>query len=71
MNQQLHRLHKVKSHRNEQKVNEALSILQDYAKRQENLMPAILEAVSRLATLGEIIDIIKNVFGEYKDLSSI
>lgn len=71
LGQQVQRLQKTKSHRNEQKVKEALIALQDSAQKNVNLMPAILEAVRRLATLGEIIGVLKGVFGEYKDSSII
>jgi methylmalonyl-CoA mutase N-terminal domain/subunit len=71
LNRQMFRLQKVKSHRNEQKVKEALGLLQDSAPKDMNLMPPILEAVRQLATLGEIIGVLKGVYGEYRDQTSI
>ena len=43
-----------------QKVNEA-------ARNDANLMPHILNAVEANATVGEISDILRKVFGEYKE----
>jgi len=39
--------------------------LTEAAKTNENLMPYILTAVEAYATLGEIADVLRNVFGEY------
>jgi methylmalonyl-CoA mutase N-terminal domain/subunit len=33
----------------------------------ENLMPAILEAVKAYATVGEICDVLRDVYGEYRE----
>jgi methylmalonyl-CoA mutase N-terminal domain/subunit len=71
LQRQVKRLNKVKSRRNEQVVKKALVFLQDSASKQDNLMPPILDAVRKLATLGEIIDVLKSIYGEYKDQVNI
>ncbi len=66
---QIERLHKVKDRRNKEKVESTLQALQSAAGREENLMPHLLEAVKAYATLGEIVDRMKRVFGEAKQAS--
>lgn len=66
--EQLARLQKVKRERNNARVKRALDKLHDAADRDENLMPTIIEAVKDYATLGEIINVLRNVFGEYQEL---
>ena len=63
--QQLKRLDNFKNNRNMQEVKQALSILKATAKDGGNLMPNIIYAVKKHATLGEISDIFRDVFGEY------
>ncbi len=65
---QKERLAKVKRDRNNAKVKETLRALREAAEDPgENLMPYILDAVRQYATEGEIIDTLKEVFGEYRD----
>ena len=63
---QVNKLIKLKQERNNQKVKKILSRLEADAKTNNNLMPAILEACEEYATLGEIADTLRGVFGEYK-----
>jgi len=61
------RLNEVKRQRNNAKVKEALDKLHKAAEKEdENLMPHIIQAVKEYATLGEICDVLRKVFGEYK-----
>ena len=61
------RLKQIKRQRNQAKVNEALNKLRKAAEEEKlNLMPLILRAVKEYATLGEICDALREVFGEYK-----
>ncbi|MEM3770509.1 MAG: methylmalonyl-CoA mutase family protein [Candidatus Bathyarchaeia archaeon] len=61
------RLKEVKRQRNNTKVKEALDSLQNAAENEDvNLMPFIIQAVKEYATLGEICDTLRQVFGEYK-----
>ena len=43
-----------------------LGRLEDVARKDENVMPAIIEAVQAKATLGEISDVLRTVFGTYR-----
>ena len=43
-----------------------LAALKTAAQGEANLMPPILEAVKCLATLGEVCDTLRSVFGEYE-----
>ncbi len=65
--EQKKRLERVKSERDSGKVSEKLSALKRAAGGTENLIPLILESVKAYATLQEIIDTLKEVFGEYTD----
>ena len=62
---QIERLKKVKETRNNRKVREALEELRKAAERGENIMPYVLKAVKVYATLGEIMGVLKEVFGEW------
>ena len=61
---QLKRLASVKSSRDDVKVAESLSKLRKIAEGTGNTMPAILECVEAYATVGEISDVFRHVFGE-------
>ena len=63
---QANKLKKLKSERDNAKVKASLSKLEETAKGTSNLMPHILTAVENYATLGEIADVMRKVFGEYK-----
>lgn len=62
---QMDKLTALKAERNNPAVKDALQHLLDAAKGKQNLMPFILTAVECYATLGEIADTLRNVFGEY------
>ena len=63
----IERLNEVKRQRNNAKVKENLEKLRRAAEKEdENLMPHIIEAVKEYATLGEICNVLREVFGEYK-----
>ncbi|UCE96971.1 MAG: methylmalonyl-CoA mutase family protein [Candidatus Bathyarchaeota archaeon] len=66
--EQIGRLQKLRRERNNEIVKQALSKLHDEAAKNKNLMPAIIKAVKAYATLGEITDVLRNVYGEYKEL---
>ncbi len=63
---QAEKIKKVKAKRDNKKVQSILSKLESDAKGSANLMPAIVSAVENYATLGEIADVMRKVFGEYK-----
>lgn len=60
------KLQKLKETRDNKAVNKVLKILKIKAETDENLMPYILDAVKEYATLGEICDELREVFGEYE-----
>ena len=61
------RLKQVKMQRNRVSMEETLNKLRRAAEQENvNLMPFILQAVKEYATLGEICDTLREVFGEYK-----
>lgn len=60
------KLAKLRSNRDNAKVDQCLQELNDKAVSGDNLMPAVLEAVESKCTLGEIADTLREVFGEYK-----
>ncbi len=64
---QLHRLQEVKRTRNNAQVKVCLANLRQAAQGSENLMPYILAAVKEYATLQEICDVFREVFGVYRD----
>ena len=63
---QIQKLQKLKRERDNQKVRSSLEQLEEAAKEGVNLVPPILAAVKSYATIGEICDILRGVFGEYK-----
>lgn len=61
------RLYDLKSERNKDIVQISLQNVENVAKNGDNLMPPIIEAVRAKATLNEISDVMREVFGEYKN----
>ncbi|KAG0511684.1 MAG: methylmalonyl-CoA mutase, large subunit [Nitrosopumilales archaeon] len=57
---------KLRSSRDNTKVEKVLSKMQDAAESDANLMPHILDAVKSYATTGEISNTFREVFGEYR-----
>lgn len=62
---QIEKIVLLKSSRDNQATTASLQQLQEAAKGKQNLMPYILTAVECYATLGEIADTLRSVFGEY------
>ena len=62
---QIEKLRKLRSERDDVKTKTAIQNVEQVAKDGSNLMPAIIDAVENLATLGEISDAMRRVFGEY------
>jgi methylmalonyl-CoA mutase N-terminal domain/subunit len=63
---QINKINKIKAERDNEKVKAILKTLDSNARADVNLMPSILEAAENYATLGEIADTMRNVYGEYK-----
>jgi methylmalonyl-CoA mutase N-terminal domain/subunit len=64
--QQAAKLKKLKKNRDGQKVQLALEAIRRAAEGNDNMMPLLIEAVNAYATLGEICNTMKCVFGEYR-----
>ncbi len=63
---QQERVRGLRSRRDPAPVENALAEVRRVAQNGSNLMPSILEAVSRYATVGEISDVLRKVFGEHR-----
>jgi len=65
--QQVARLRKVRKSRNQAVAKSSLADLKKAARDDRNLMPFLLKSVKAYATLGEIMDSLKDVYGEYEE----
>ena len=66
-NLQIEKTNRVKSERDNSKVNSCLERLGDACSGSENVMDYVIEAVNNFATLQEVCDVYRKVFGEYRD----
>ena len=66
---QLARLEQVRSERDQGNVDRALKELEEAAIGSENLLYPMKEALAAYATLGEVSDVLRVVFGEYEPKS--
>jgi methylmalonyl-CoA mutase N-terminal domain/subunit len=64
---QVERLRALRARRDQKPWQEALQRVEDAARSGQNLMPRILNAVEAFATVGEISDTMRRVFGEYEE----
>jgi methylmalonyl-CoA mutase N-terminal domain/subunit len=64
---QIGRIQQIKAERDSEKVGAALQALCEAAQGTANTMPFIIEAVREYATLGEITDVFREVFGTYEE----
>ena len=64
---QIERLREVRASRNQAETAHNLDRLEAAARGSENLLPLILEAAGSYATVGEISDRLRRVFGEYRE----
>ena len=64
---QVERLRALRARRDKKPWQEALQAVEDAARSGANLMPRILTAVEASATVGEISDTMRRVFGEYEE----
>ena len=65
---QRQRLESLRSRRDSDKVSQALDRLKTAASGTENTMPAVIDCVETYATLGEICDVLRGVFGEQQEI---
>ena len=64
---QIKRLHRVRDQRDNVTLRSALLRLKSVAQDSDNTFPAILECVESYATVGEIADTFRDVFGEQRE----
>jgi methylmalonyl-CoA mutase N-terminal domain/subunit len=67
--QQVERVRQVRAGRDAADVAAALADVESAASGPDNLVPAIIRAVEARATVGEIADMLRRVFGEYREVS--
>lgn len=68
---QVEKTQNVRSERDNALVEKCLKELKEAAQTDVNLMPIIVNAVKAYATLGEICDVLREVFGEYQAVATI
>jgi methylmalonyl-CoA mutase N-terminal domain/subunit len=68
---QLEKLARLRKSRNGDRVRTALDALRSAARTKQNVMPPILEAVRAYATVGEMCDALRDVWGEYEEVAVI
>jgi methylmalonyl-CoA mutase N-terminal domain/subunit len=68
---QIERLQGLRSERDPAEVSRSLNALREAAEGEENLMTPIIAAVKAYATLGEICDVLREVFGEYQQITTL
>jgi methylmalonyl-CoA mutase N-terminal domain/subunit len=68
---QVKRLAELRRRRDPQRVQSTLGELKRVAQGTGNLMPPILECVRAYCTLGEMCDVLREVFGEYEPMAAI
>ncbi len=64
---QIEKLHRIKNSRDNRKVAECLATVREACVSEQNIMEPIIAAVKASATLQEICDVFREVFGEYRD----
>lgn len=68
----LARLERVRRERDGARVQATLDAIRDIAQKpQENLMPFFLDAVNAYATLGEMMGVLRKVWGEYREVAVV
>lgn len=65
--EQAQKLKKLKEKRDTIKIQKALGTLKEAAQTDRDLIPFVLDAVESYATVGEISDMLREVFGEYRE----
>ena len=69
--QQVERLHRLRRTRDADRLSRSVDALRAAARSRDNLMPPLLEAVRAYATLGEMCDALRDVWGEYEETPAI
>jgi len=66
-NRKMDKLKEVKESRDNDAVRKSLLTVKADAEQDKNLMPSVVMAVKEYATVGEIIQVLKDVYGEFKE----
>lgn len=66
-NKQIEKLRKIKDSRNNDNVAKCLASIKTDAENDRNLMPSIIAAVKEYSTIGEIVQVLKDVYGEFEE----
>ena len=66
MTKQIDRIRRLRSDRNQPSVDRTLKAVEAAAKSTDNILPPMKEALRARATLGEVSDVLRAVFGEYR-----
>ena len=69
--QQIERLQAMRARRDAASLARALTAVSDAARSGANLVPPIVTAVEAYATVGEIADAMRQVFGEYMETATV
>ena len=64
---QIEALKQVKAERSQAEVARTLKALEQVARAKQNVMPALVECCKAYATVGEMADVFRQVFGEFKE----
>ena len=67
LKQEVESLRELRAGRSQSAVDEKLAALERAARGADNLMPPILDSAAAYATVGEISDTLRRVFGEYRE----
>ena len=65
--QQIEKTDRIKQERDNKRVNECLERVREACEGDQNVMEPLIEAVKSYATLQEVCDVFRQVFGEYRD----
>ncbi len=66
-NEQIVSLKELRKNRDNDKVNKNISCIKETAGKNENIVPSVIEAVENYATVGEISDVFRDIWGEYHE----
>ena len=65
VNTQIKKVKELKQNRDNERVKKTLEVLTEKCKGDENLIPHLMDCVKNECTIGEITQVMKNVFGEH------
>jgi methylmalonyl-CoA mutase N-terminal domain/subunit len=68
---QVERVRALRERRDAERTEVSLTLLEDAARSSENLLPRILSCVESLATVGEISNRLRHVWGEYREAVTV